>query len=163
MHIARQPQRASRTTTDSRPARQLSPTAPAGAQRVAVAEFAPVGLSAQLLEDNRQEYLLVSSRVEPAQTLLLPTGPGSAPRGLSGYSRMGRWHALYWSLVWGWDAPPEDGVLFTSSALRFRQEARVPARPLGGGWLALAEGLFTVASFGDSSGRDAELRLAPQW
>jgi hypothetical protein len=140
------------------------PRASAGAATLlASAEFARVGVQAQLLRDDALSFLLVSSRIEPAQSMLLVTGPDLPPRGLSAFSRMGRWHALYWALVWGWGPPPPEKVAFTSTDLRFRAGARASAEPLGPAWLTVCEGVFTVATVTASSGGTAVLDLAPQW
>lgn len=130
---------------------------------LASADFTSVGLRVQALNDHALQFLLVTSRFDAEQSMLLVTGPDTPPRGLSAYSRHGRWHAVHWALVWGWGPPPQGDLVFTSRDLRFRREARASVRSLSSGWLAVCEGAFTGACLAGASDRDCWLELAPQW
>lgn len=125
----------------------------------ATVTFPQVGLRAQLLPEQEPFSLLLTSQVQAGQSMLLVTGPGGPARGFSTFSAMGRWHALYWAVVWGCGRPPADSVAFSSDSLRFRCDALTAAVPLGPAWLAVREGSFSTATV---NGREI-VELAPQW
>ncbi len=91
------------------------------------------------------EFLHVQSLVDPAQNFLLPVAHRPALAGLSGFTKVGRVHAVYWALAYGLGEPP-DGVHFESGALRYRREVVVTPNPIiDDCWVAAGGGVFTTA------------------
>ena len=119
-----------------------------------------MGVRVQLLRDQGLWFLLLDSRIEPEQSMLLATGPGTPVRGLRAHSVMGRWHAVHWAVVWGWGRPPQQELTFTSMDVRFRRQADAAARELGPAWLAVCEGAFAVAAVAAPPESERVLELA---
>ena len=120
-------------------------------------------LSAEVRRDGDLTYLWLRNQVDAAQSVLLPVPLEAPPQGLSLFTRLGRWHALYWAVVFGCDAGPPREVRFASADLRFRQEAvTVPVR-LGPCWIAEARGMFATATVTPPTGGPMTVALARQW
>ena len=120
-------------------------------------------LSAELRRDGALTSLWLDNPLDAAQSLLLPVVHGAAPRGWSLSTRLGRWHALYWAVVFGCDAVPPREVRFVSADLRYRQEAvAIPVR-LGPCWIADARGMFATATVTPPTGCPVTVTLARQW
>jgi hypothetical protein len=70
---------------------------------------------------------------------------------LARFTRLGRWHALYWSLAYGHvrdDSPPVP-VTFRTDSLRHQLAAAVPSVPLADRyWVADVDGIFDVVTVG---------------
>ena len=120
-------------------------------------------LSAELRRDGDLSYLWLRNPVDSAQSLLLPVADGAPPRGWSLSTRLGRWHALYWAVVFGCDAEPPLTVRFASAELRFRQEVvAIPVR-LGPLWIVDARGMFATATVTRATASPVTVTLARQW
>lgn len=120
-------------------------------------------LSAEVRRDGDLTYLWLRNQVDAAQSVLLPVPLEGPPQGLSLCTRLGRWHALHWAVVFGCDAEPPLEVRFASADLRFRQEAvAVPVR-LGPCWIAEARGMFATATITPAPGGPVTVNLARQW
>ncbi len=120
-------------------------------------------LSAELRRDGDLTYLWLRNPVDAAQSVLLPVSPEAPPQGLSLSTRLGRWHALYWAVVFGCHTAPPREVRFASADLRFRQEAVAIPVPLGPCWIAEARGTFATATVTPAIGTPATVTLARQW
>lgn len=120
-------------------------------------------LSAEVRRDGDLTFLWLRNPVDAAQSLLLPVAPEAPPLGLSLSTRLGRWHALHWAVVFGCAAVPPREVRFASADLRFRQEAVALAVPLGPCWIAEARGTFATATVTPANGIPATMTLARQW
>lgn len=120
-------------------------------------------LSAEVRRDGDLTSLWLRSLVDAGQSLLLPLPQHAAPQGFSMFTRLGRWHALHWAVVFGCDAEPPREVRFASADLRFRQDAvSVPVR-LGPCWIAEARGIFATATVTPPTGSPMTVNLARQW
>ena len=120
-------------------------------------------LSVEVRRDGDLTSLWLRSLVDAGQSLLLPLPQHAAPQGFSLFTRLGRWHALHWAVVFGCDAEPPREVRFASADLRFRQEAvTVPVR-LGPCWIAEARGMFATATVTPPTGGPMTVALARQW
>lgn len=101
-------------------------------------------LVAELHEVRGTPFLRLHSPRMPARDMLLSLGPEPLCGALACFTPFGRLHTLHWSLAYGRsDLTRPASVHFTSSALRYRREALGEPLPLGGWWVADAEGLFT--------------------
>lgn len=120
-------------------------------------------LSAEVRRDGDLTYLWLRNPVDAAQSVLLPVPLEAPPQGLSLSTRLGRWHALHWAVVFGCDAEPPREVRFASAELRFRQEAvAIPVR-LGPCWIADTRGVFATATVTPPTGGPVTVALARQW
>ncbi len=109
------------------------------------------------------EFLDVKSLADPAQNLLLPVAHRPVVAGLSCFTAVGRFHAVYWALAYGLGEPP-DGVRFESGTLRYRREVDVAPNPVADGcWVAAAEGVFTTATVLVGNHATHRVRLADRW
>ena len=120
-------------------------------------------LSAEVRRDGELTYLWLRNPVDAAQSVLLTVPLEAPPQGLSLFTRLGRWHALHWAVLFGCDAVPPREVRFASADLRFRQEAvAVPVR-LGPCWIAEARGSFATATVTPPTGSPVTVALARHW
>lgn len=120
-------------------------------------------LSAEVRRDGDLSYLWLRNPVDASQSVLLPVPLAAPPQGLSLFTRLGRWHALHWAVVFGCDAAAPLEVRFASADLRFRQETvAVPVR-LGPCWIADARGMFATATVTPPTGSPVTVALARQW
>ena len=119
-------------------------------------------LSAEVRRDGGLTYPWLRNPLDAAQSLLLPVGSEAPPHGLSLSTRLGRWHALSWAVVFGCDAAPPREVRFASADLRFQQEAVAIPVPLGPCWIAEARGTFATSIVTPAIGTPATVTLARQ-
>ena len=143
-----------RTPFGGSPAPDLDAARGGLAQARLVVELRQVGGSA---------FLAVRSRVDPAQDFLLPVAHRPVLAGLSSYTRLGRWHAVYWAFAYGLGRVPQK-VRFEAATLRYQRSVEVRPDPVGGDcWVAAAEGVFGSAALLAGGRETCRVPLADRW
>lgn len=146
--------------------RPLGDPAPLGAISGPVGSVSlPVAhLVAELHRQSGVEFLHVQSSVDPAQDFLLPVAHRPAVAGLSGFTAVGRVHAVYWALVYGVGEPPDEVLLASGAALRWRREVVLTPIPVTDDcWVAASDGLFTTATIFVGDHVTHHVGLADRW
>lgn len=99
-------------------------------------------LTAEVHRNKDVDYLRLHHRHDLTRDLLLPLRPDPLCGALARFTRLGRLHALYWTLAYGFGSAHRVSLDF-SSPTRFGRDAHIDARVLGDRyWIADVEGLY---------------------
>ena len=110
-------------------------------------------------------FLEVRSEIDPAQHFLLPLPSPPEIDGLAVPTRLGRLHALYWSLAFGTGTLSKGSLVrFQTDGIRYRRTVDVAPNQLGEQcWVAEAQGAFSTAATVAAEIETARVHLADRW
>ena len=126
------------------------------------AAFSSLGLA---VEVRGTDQLHVQSLVDDRQSYVLPIRPELLCGGLACYTKLGRLHAIYWSIAYGvGPISRSDVISFSTDQLRYRVTTNIAPIPVGdSAWVAAAHGSYTSAGFHRGGVELASVRLAGWW
>ena len=102
-----------------------------------------------VVEVRGTDQLHVHSLVDDQQRHVLPLRPELLCGGLALYTKLGRLHAIYWSIAYGvGPLSRSDVISFSTDQLRYRETTNIAPIPMGDRcWVAAVHGSYTSAGF----------------
>lgn len=111
------------------------------------------------------DQLHVQSLVGDQQSYMLPLRPKLLCGGLARHTKLGRLHAIYWSIAYGvGPISTSDVIAFSTDQLRYRETTNIAPIPVGdSAWAAAVHGSYTSARFHRGGVELARVRLTGWW
>jgi len=118
-----------------------------------------------VVEVRGTDQLHVQSLVDNQQRYVLPLRPELLCGGLALYTKLGRLHAIFWSIAYGvGPISRSDVISFSTDQLRYRETTNTAPIPVGdSAWAAAVHGSYTSAGFHRGGVELASVRLAGWW
>ena len=117
---------------------------------------------AELHDDRKLAFLRLHNPRLPGRDLLLPLREEPVCVAMACFTPLGRLHALYWSLAFGYAEALPSQVSFSCPDRPYREGREADLVLLGNGWwLADVEGLFSCVTVISGGVTTAQVPIAP--